>query len=231
MFSDGKTWRLFPASQDHKRAHDGDEGLNTGGMGVVSPLPFVNDNLLARIDREIVTPTLEALAREGTPFVGLLYPGLMLTKDGPKVIEFNVRFGDPETEAYVRLLETDILDIFEASVNGTIETVDIRWKHMAVCNVFVVSAGYPGAYEKGQVITKIEDANTVPGVVVFQAGTKYEGRDLVVSGGRVLCVTALGANLREAIHTAYEAIHKLHFDGMRYRKDIGKKALVAPVWK
>jgi len=225
VFSDGKTWRLFPASQDHKRAHDNDEGLNTGGMGVVTPLPYVTNEMLARIDREIVTPTLAGMAAEGRPFVGLLYPGLMLTEDGPKVIEFNVRFGDPETQTYLRLLETDILDIFTACASGTLDTVDIRWSHMAACNVVLVSGGYPGAYEKGQVITGIEDAEMLPGVIVFHAGTRRMGSELTASGGRVLNVSAIAPTLREAVRIAYEAIMKVHFDGMQYRKDIGKKAL------
>ena len=225
-FSDGKTWRLFPSSQDHKRAHDGDTGLNTGGMGTLSPLPFVSRELLAQIDREIVTPTLEAMADEGTPFVGILYPGIIVTEDGPKVIEFNVRFGDPETQSYMRLLETDLMEIFEASVNGTLHEVDIRWKHAAACTVILASAGYPGAYEKGQTITDLDKANAIDGVIVFHAGTKIVDGELVVNGGRVLGVSACAPTLPEAIKKAYEGVNHVYFPGRQYRTDIGKKALV-----
>lgn len=225
-FSDGKTVRLFPSSQDHKRAHDNDEGLNTGGMGTISPLPFVSLELLAQIDREIVTPTIQGMADEGHPFVGILYPGIMLTKDGPKVFEFNVRFGDPETQSYMRLLDTDILEILEACATGTLDTVDIHWKHGAACTVVVASAGYPSAYEKGQVIEDAEAADEVSDVVVFHAGTKIIANELTVSGGRVLGVSAFAATLPEAIRKAYEGVNKINFTGKQYRTDIGKKALI-----
>ena len=225
-FSDGKTWRLFPSSQDHKRAHDDDKGLNTGGMGTISPLPFVSLELLEQIDREIVTPTLTAMAEEGHPFAGILYPGIIVTADGPKVIEFNVRFGDPEAQSYMRLLETDLLDIFEACAGGTLESIAIHWKHASACTVVIASAGYPGAYEKGQVITDIDLAEKMADVVVFHAGTKNINGELVVSGGRVLGVSACAPTLPEAIRKAYAGVDKVYFPGKQYRKDIGKKALV-----
>jgi phosphoribosylamine--glycine ligase len=228
VFSDGKTWRLFPASQDHKRVHDDDQGLNTGGMGVVSPLPFIPMDMLARIDREIVTPALSGMADEGKPFVGILYPGVMLTAEGPKVFEFNVRFGDPETQTYMRMLETDILGILEACALGTLHEIDIHWRNdISACNVILASAGYPGSYEKGKQITGIMRAEEDPNVVVFQAGTKLENGELVTSGGRVLSVSAIASNPKDALDAAYEAIEKIHFWGKQYRKDIGKKALVA----
>lgn len=225
-FCDGKTWKLLPSSQDHKRAHDGDTGLNTGGMGTISPLPFVSHELLSRIENEIIAPTIKAMEEEGSPFVGLLYPGIIVTEDGPKVIEFNSRFGDPETQSYMRLLETDIMEIFEASVNGTLSELDIHWKHGAACTVVIASAGYPGAYEKGQVITDIALASEVKDVVLFYAGMKRVEGELVVSGGRVLGVSAYAETLPAAIKRAYEAVDKVYFPGKQYRTDIGKKALV-----
>ena len=227
-FSDGTSWRLFPSSQDHKRAHDGDEGSNTGGMGVVAPLPFISTEILERIDREIITPTIEGMAQEGTPFVGLLYPGIMLTKDGPKVIEFNVRFGDPEAQAYMRLLESDLLDIALACTKGTLKDLDIHWKHLSACNIVIAASGYPSTYEKGEVVNNLAEAEKVSGVIVFQAGTKMEGNTLVSSGGRVLGVSAVAATLPEALKLAYEAVSKITFSGKQYRHDIGKKALVTP---
>ncbi len=225
-FSDGKTHRLFPSAQDHKRAHDNDQGLNTGGMGVISPLPFVTREILQQIDDEIMTPTLEGMREEGVPFAGILYPSVFLTKDGPKVIEFNVRFGDPEAESYMRLLESDLFDIVEACANGTLDQIDIHWKRGAACTVMVASAGYPGAYEKGQVITGIKEANELPDVIVFHAGTKQIKNDVTAHGGRVLAVTAIGSTLPEAIKKAYTGVEKVYFPGKQYRTDIGKKALV-----
>ncbi len=228
--SDGKTWRLFPASQDHKRAYDDDLGPNTGGMGTVSPLPFVPMDVLEQIDEEIVTPTLRAMEEDGMPFAGLLFPGIMLTKDGPKVIEFNTRFGDPETQVYMRLLETDVLEIFEACAGGWLETVDIRWKmNMSACNIVLASGGYPGVYEKGKEITGVGKAEKDPRVVVFHAGTKMDGEKLMTAGGRVFGVSAVAATLQEALNIAYEAIPHIHYWGVQYRKDIGRKALAVPL--
>lgn len=226
VFSDGKTWRLFPSSQDHKRAHEDDKGLNTGGMGTVAPLPFVSRELLALIDEKIVTPTLRAMATEGMPFVGVLFPGLMLTKEGPKVLEFNTRFGDPETQSYMRLLDTDIIDIFDACTRSALHTVDIRWKKLFACNIVIASGGYPGKYEKGIEINGIANASNHDGVVVFHAGTVEKDGKIVTNGGRVLGVSALAQTLPEALKSAYEAVSKIHFAAMQYRKDIGKKAMV-----
>jgi phosphoribosylamine--glycine ligase len=227
-FSDGTAIRIFPASQDHKRVHDGDEGPNTGGMGVVAPLPFVSNELLARIDKEIITPTIEGMAKEDAPFIGILYPGIMLTKEGPKVIEYNVRFGDPECQAYMRLLESDLLAIALACVDGKLGEMDILWKKMFACNIVVAASGYPGGYEKGEIISNIEQAEKIPSVIVFHAGTKMEQNKLVSSGGRVLGVSCLATTLPEAIKNAYEAISKITFSGKQFRSDIGKKALITP---
>lgn len=224
-FSDGVTWRLFPASQDHKRARDDDKGLNTGGMGAVAPLPFVTREMLAEIDQKIILPTIRGLEKDGSPFVGCLFTGIMLTKKGPKVIEYNARFGDPETQAYMRLLDTDLVDIVEACGLGRLREVEVRWKKMYACNVVVASGGYPGHYEKGHAITGIKDVEEDSSVVVFQAGTKKEGGTLITSGGRVLGVSVLANTLPEALRKAYDAIVKIHFHGMQYRRDIGKKAL------
>ncbi len=228
VFSDGTTCRIFPTSQDHKRVRDNDEGPNTGGMGVVAPLPFVSMEMLARIDREIVSPTIKAMSDEGTPFVGLLYPGIMITKDGPKVFEFNVRFGDPETEVYMRLLDSDLLEIAKACTEGKLSEVQIKWQKVSACNVVLAAGGYPGNYEKGEMIRGLVEAGSIPGVVVFHAGTKISGGAIVTNGGRVLCVSAVSDTLPHAIKLAYEAVDKISFSGKQYRRDIGKKALIIP---
>lgn len=227
--SDGKAWKMFPCSQDHKRIFDGNVGPNTGGMGVIGPLPFVDDALLKRIEKEIVQPTIEGMAKEGRPFVGILYPGIMLTEEGPKVFEFNARFGDPETQTYMRLLDTDILDIFDASIDGKISDLEIKWKkNIFACNIALASGGYPGNYEKGKVISGIEEISGGEEIVIFHAGTKIVRQDLTTNGGRVLGVSAAGNSLQEALDKAYRAIEKISFKGMQYRKDIGKKALTYP---
>ena len=224
--SDGKNYKIFPSSQDHKRIFDGNIGPNTGGMGVIAPLPFVDKKLTTRIEKEIIAPTISAMAKEGRPFVGILYPGIMLTKEGPKVFEFNARFGDPETQTYMRLLDTDILDIVDASIDGTISELEIKWKtNTYACNIALASAGYPGKYEKGKVISGIEKAESEEDIVVFHAGTKMENNKLVINGGRVLGVSATGNTLKEVLEKAYKAIEKISFEGMQYRKDIGKSAL------
>lgn len=227
-FSDGVTCRLFPTSQDHKRARDNDEGPNTGGMGVVAPLPFISHDMLARIDQEIVSPTIAAMKKEGTPFVGILYPGIMITKDGPKVFEFNVRFGDPETQVYLRLLETDLLEIAVACVLGTLRDVPIKWKKVSACNIVLASGGYPGNYEKGELVRGLIEAGEIPGVVVFHAGTKISNGAVVTNGGRVFGVSAVADTMPQALRAAYDAVDKINFSGKQYRRDIGKKALIIP---
>ena len=225
VISDGKNYKIFPSSQDHKRIFDGNAGPNTGGMGVIAPLPFVDDALMTRIEKEIVAPTIKGMGKEGRPFVGILYPGIMLTKEGPKVFEFNSRFGDPETQAYMRILETDLLDILNASIDGKISDLEIKWKKDTyACNIALASSGYPGAYEKGNPIL-IEEGGGGGDVVIFHAGTTIKDGKLVTNGGRVLGVSAIGGSLKEALQKAYQAIKKISFAGMQYRKDIGKSAL------
>ncbi|MFA6076730.1 MAG: phosphoribosylamine--glycine ligase [Candidatus Paceibacterota bacterium] len=223
--SDGKSWKIFPSSQDHKRIFDGNVGPNTGGMGVIAPLPFVDDKLMLQIEKEIIKPTIDGMREEGRPFVGILYPGIMLTNEGPKVFEFNARFGDPETQVYMRLLDTDILDIIDASIDGKISNLDIQWKkNKYACNIALASAGYPGNYEKGNPIL-LEEGGGGGDIIIFHAGTKIENNKLVTNGGRVLGVSAVGDTLKEALKKAYKAIDKISFAGMQYRKDIGKIAL------
>ena len=222
---DGKCAKLFPSSQDHKRALDGDEGLNTGGMGAYSPVPFLSDEKLTEIADSVLDPWLAGCAAEGIDFRGMLYPGVMLTDDGPKVLEFNARFGDPETQVYVTRLKNDLVDLLEASIDGTLAGHELRWSTQSSVCVVMASGGYPGSYEKGKVITGIADADALPGVKVFHAGTKLGGENVVTSGGRVLGVTTLGQGLQAARDLAYEAAAKIQFEGAFTRTDIAAKGL------
>jgi len=221
---DGKTSILLPTAQDHKPVFDGDKGKNTGGMGTIAPVPWVTDQMLRETNEQVVHPTLQALAKKGKPFTGLLYPGLKMTDDGPKVLEFNARFGDPETQSYMRLLKTDLLDILDACVDGKLANLEIEWNSgFAVC-VVLASGGYPGKYKKKIPISGIVEAEKVPGVTIFHSGTMYSDQ-LLTSGGRVLGVTAIGNTLQEALDRAYEAARQIKFEGKHYRKDIGAKAI------
>lgn len=223
-FCDGKTFVLLPSAQDHKSIYDGDEGKNTGGMGTVAPVLWVNAETLQSIGEQVVRPTLVALENQGRKFSGLLYPGLKMTSSGPKVLEFNARFGDPETQSYMRLLKTDLLDILEACVDGMLAKLVIKWHSgFAVC-VVVASGGYPDVYKKNLPIRGVAEAERVPGVVIFHAGTSFNG-ELKTAGGRVLGVTAVGNTLRAALDCAYEAVQLIQFEGMQYRRDIGAKTL------
>lgn len=224
-FSDGKSYKMFPPAQDHKKIGEGNTGPNTGGIGTISPLPFVDEQLLKTIEETIVAPTLSALVKEGKPFVGVLYPGLILTKNGPKILEYNARFGDPEAGTYMRLLETDILDIADVCIDGTLDKMEIKWRNLFACNIVLVSSGYPGNYEKGREISGIAEAEIDKDIVAFHAGTKTVEGKLVTNGGRVLGVSATGQNLQEALDKAYRAIKKINFEGMYWRKDIGREAL------
>ena len=225
-FSDGKTFSMFPTSQDHKRAGEGDIGPNTGGMGTIAPLPFVGNEMLYNIKEKIVLETLSAMNKENNPYIGVIYPGLMLTPDGPKILEYNARFGDPETETYMRLLETDLLDIVDACIDQKLSELEIKWKKISACTIVLASGGYPGSYEKGKIISGIGEAEKINNVIVFHAGTKHDvDNNLVTNGGRVLGVSATGENLEGALTKAYEAVSKISFEGMQYRRDIGKKAL------
>jgi phosphoribosylamine--glycine ligase len=222
---DGRTAKLFPTSQDHKRALDGDLGLNTGGMGTYSPAPFLTDAELADVGAKILNPWLKGCAADGIDFRGLLYPGVMLTKDGPKVIEFNARFGDPETQVYLTRLKNDLVELLSASVDGTLDKVTLEWSPMASVCVVMASAGYPGSYAKGKPITGIADANSLPNTKVFHAGTALAAEQIVTSGGRVLGVTAWAENLSAARDAAYRAVEKISFEGAHFRRDIAAKAL------
>lgn len=222
---DGQTAKLFPTSQDHKRALDGDQGLNTGGMGTYSPAPFLTDAELADVGRQILNPWLAGCAADGIDFRGLLYPGVMLTKSGPKVIEFNARFGDPETQVYLPRLENDLVELLLASAEGRLTDVELKWSANACVCVVLASGGYPGSYAKGKVIHGLDQANALPGVKVFHAGTATKDGQTVTSGGRVLGVTAWAPTLRAARDQAYAAANVICFEGMQYRRDIAAKGL------
>jgi phosphoribosylamine--glycine ligase len=222
---DGKTVKLFPASQDHKRALDGDQGLNTGGMGAYSPVPFLSTKGLAEAGEKVLGPWLNGCLAEGIDFHGIIYPGIMLTRDGPKVLEFNARFGDPETQVYLTRLQSDLLELLEASVDGTLAKMAFEWRDDASVCVVVASGGYPGDYAKGKVISGLDEAAKLPNTKVFHAGTQKIGDKFVTSGGRVLGVTAWASTLKEARDAAYRATDKITFDGVHYRRDIAAKAL------
>ncbi len=222
---DGKTAKLFPTSQDHKRALDGDLGLNTGGMGTYSPAPFLTDAELADVGAKILNPWLKGCAADGIDFRGLLYPGVMLTKDGPKVIEFNARFGDPETQVYLTRLENDLVELLSASVDGTLGNMELRWSRTASVCVVMASGGYPGSYAKGKPISGLAEAGALPNTKIFHAGTAKAGDQIVTNGGRVLGVTAWAENLSSARDAAYQAVERIHFEGAHYRHDIAAKAL------
>ena len=223
-FTDGKAMAPMVSSMDHKRAHDGDTGLNTGGMGAVAPNPFYTPEVAERCMREIFLPTMEAMNAEGRTFKGCLYFGLMLTKDGPKVIEYNCRFGDPETQVVLPLLDTDLFTIMRAVEEERLAEVDVRFKGGAACCVVIASGGYPEAYEKGKVID-LGGADALDDTWVFHSGTAVKDGHFVTNGGRVLGVTATGDTLKAAIDRAYDAARMVHFDGMFMRSDIGKRAL------
>lgn len=225
-FTDGKCVKPMVSSMDHKRALDGDKGLNTGGMGTVSPNPYYTADIANECMEKIFLPTIDAMNKEGRTFKGCLYFGLMLTPKGPKVIEYNCRFGDPETQVVLPRLKTDIIDIFEAINSGTLSELDIEWADEACACVIAASGGYPKSYPKGIEITGLENGQK-DGVIVYHAGTAIKDGKLVTSGGRVLGVTALGSDLQQALDKAYAALNEIHFDNMHFRHDIGKKALAA----
>lgn len=225
-FTDGKCVKPMVTSMDHKRALDGDKGLNTGGMGTVSPNPYYTDEIAEECMNTIFLPTIEAMNKEGRTFKGCLYFGLMLTPKGPRVIEYNCRFGDPETQVVLPRLKTDIMDIFEAINNETLSDLDIEWDDRACTCVIMASGGYPKSYPKGIEINGLTDGQ-LDGVTVYHAGTKRDGDKLVTSGGRVLGVTALGESIEDALAKSYAGVEKIKFDGAHYRKDIGQKALSA----
>jgi phosphoribosylamine---glycine ligase len=222
---DGKTAKLFPTAQDHKRIGDGDTGLNTGGMGTYSSAPFLTDAQLAGVGKRILDPWLKGCADEGIVFRGILYPGVMLTSDGPRVLEFNARFGDPEAQVYLTRLENDLLELLEASVNGTLDKIALRWSTNSSVCVVMAAEGYPGTPVKGKVINGLFEASRLADTKVFHAGTARADDHVVTNGGRVLGVTAWAEGLSEARANAYAAVEKIQFDGAQFRRDIGAKAL------
>jgi len=246
---DGKTAKLFPTSQDHKRALDGDQGLNTGGMGTYSPTPFLSDTELKRVGDAILNPWLRGCVEEKIDFHGILYPGIMLikgragsplpavrTQNGAhgvtrptatdvRVLEFNARFGDPETQVYLTRLENDFVELLDASVSGTLNEIELKWSPLAAVCVVMASGGYPGNYAKGKRILGLTEAAELPDTKVFHAGTALKDGQIVTNGGRVLGVTALGKDLKAAQAAAYAAVEQIHFDGAHFRRDIASKAM------
>jgi phosphoribosylamine--glycine ligase len=225
-FSDGRVVVPMPSAQDHKPVFDGDQGPNTGGMGAYAPAPLISSSLLDEIVHTILQPTVDGCRDEAMPYVGVLYAGLMITQSGPRVLEFNCRFGDPETQVVLPLLESDLVEILEACLDGRLDQVPVRWLSGVATTVVAASEGYPGAYPKGREITGLEQAAALPGVMVFHAGTRrLEHGRLVTSGGRVLAVTGVGDTLRDSLARAYGGMQKIHFQGMHFRRDIGARAL------
>ncbi|MBR2279404.1 MAG: phosphoribosylamine--glycine ligase [Ruminococcus sp.] len=221
-FTDGKVVKPMVSSKDHKRAYDNDEGLNTGGMGTVSPNPYYTDEIAKQCYDTIFVPTIEAMAKEGRPFKGCLYFGLMITPNGPKVIEYNARFGDPEAQVVLPRLKTDLVDICEAIIDEKLSDVDIEWYDGATACVVMASGGYPLSYKKGVEIKGLDENGGVDGAIVYYAGTKLDGDKILTNGGRVLGVTAKADTLDEALTKAYKAVKKIDFENAHYRTDIGR---------
>lgn len=224
-FCDGSTLEVFPTSQDHKRVFDGNTGPNTGGMGAYSPAPLLDAGELESIQRDVFDRWMRGCAAEGIAFRGLIYPGLVLTKNGPKVIEFNARLGDPEAQVYLPRLDSDLVEVLLASVEGRLSEIDLRWSEEAVVCVIMASAGYPGTYEDGKPIHGLEAAASMPGVKIFHSGTKHAQSGVVTSGGRVLGVTARAGALADAVQRAYAAVAEIRFEGAHYRRDIAAAAV------
>jgi phosphoribosylamine---glycine ligase len=218
-FCDGKRAALMPSARDHKRARDGDQGPNTGGMGAYAPVQAITADLIAEIERSVLRPAVEGMAEEGSPYIGVLYAGLMLTESGPKTLEFNCRFGDPEAQALLPLLATDLVEIMLACINGTLDKAPIAWNPGACAAVVAASPGYPDSYPKGLEITGLDQIDQA---LVFHAGTARSGRKVITTGGRVLAVSAVGDDLDAALQKAYASIEHIHFEGIHYRRDIGK---------
>lgn len=222
-FVDGKIVKTMASAQDHKRAKDGDQGLNTGGMGNFSPTPFYTKEIDEYCQKHIFQPTVDAMAKEGRPFQGVIFFGLMLTKDGPKVLEYNARFGDPEAQVVLPRMENDLIDVCEACIDGTLDQIDLKFKDDACVCVVLASDGYPVSYQKGYPISGLERFRDADGYYVFHAGTAFnEKGEIVTNGGRVLGVTALGSDLKEARANAYKAVDWVDFENKYYRHDIGK---------
>ncbi|WP_456437757.1 phosphoribosylamine--glycine ligase [Desulfurobacterium sp.] len=225
VISDGERYIPLAPAQDHKAVFDGDKGPNTGGMGAYSPAPVLSPELEEEVKKKVIEPILKGMAARGTPFKGVLYAGIMVTENkGIQVLEFNVRFGDPEAQVILRRMKTDLIELCERTIEGNL-IEEIEWDERTAICVVLASRGYPGKYEKGKEITGIEEAEKIDDVVVFHAGTAIKDGKLVTNGGRVLNVTAMGKDIREAMDNVYAAVNRIHFEGMHYRKDIGAKAL------
>ena len=222
-FSDGQTVLLMDSAQDHKAVYDGDIGPNTGGMGAYSPAPVFTEIMQQKVRDKIMLPMVRAMQQEGRTYKGILYAGLMLTKTGPQILEFNARFGDPETQPLMVRMDTDIIPLFEACIDGTLGQCQVNWKNKSSVCVVMTAEGYPSAYQKGEIISGLQNANSTPEVVVFHAGTKEQDGKVLTNGGRVLGVTATGANTESAIQRAYDAVGKVNWRGVHYRKDIGSR--------
>jgi len=218
VLSDGKNYKILPTAKDYKRIGEGDTGLNTGGMGAISPVPFATEAFLNKIEERIVKPTISGLQKDNLPYKGFVFIGIIKVGDDPKVIEYNVRMGDPETEVVLPRLKNDLVEIFQAIANQTLDQIEIEIDERAATTVMLVSGGYPEAYEKGKEITGIKE---ITDSIAFHAGAKLEGGKVVTSGGRVMAITSYGNTYQEAIKKSYQSIDKLHFDKMNYRKDIG----------
>ena len=218
VLTDGKNYKILPTAKDYKRIGEGDTGLNTGGMGAVSPVPFANNEFMSKIKERIVIPTINGLQKDNLPYKGFVFIGLIKVEEEPFVIEYNVRLGDPETEVVLPRLKNDLVEIFEAVANQTLDKINIEIDERAATTVMLVSGGYPEAYEKGKEITGIEN---IEGSIAFHAGSQIKDGKVVTSGGRVMAITSYGETYQEAIKKSYQNIEKLHFDKMNYRKDIG----------
>ncbi|MCG9128647.1 phosphoribosylamine--glycine ligase [Candidatus Poribacteria bacterium] len=226
VLSDGSYCLPFVSSQDHKMSQDGDTGKNTGGMGAYSPAPVITPDIQEYVMDRIVYPTIQGMSQIGCPFKGVLYVGLMMTEAGPKVLEYNCRFGDPETQVLLPRLKSDLIPILLACIEGTLEQqTDVEWHPEAAACVVMASGGYPDPYQTGKVISGLSNAESIDDVNVFHAGTNFDDENVVTAGGRVLGVTALGENLKNAIETAYKGVSEIHFNDVHYRKDIGYRAL------
>jgi phosphoribosylamine--glycine ligase len=224
-FTDGKTVLPMASSQDHKPIFDNDQGPNTGGMGAYSPAPVVTDEVHKKIMERVMLPTVQGMAAEGCPYKGVLYAGLMIKDGEPRVLEFNGRFGDPEAQPLVARMASDLIPVLEAVIAERLHETTLEWRPEPTVCVVMASGGYPGSYEKGKVISGLDEAASVPGVVIFHAGTALKNGKVVTDGGRVLNVTGIGKDIREAIATTYQGVKKIYWEGVHYRNDIGKKAL------
>ncbi len=225
VITDGENIAPLTPAQDYKRIHDFDKGPNTGGMGCYSPVPVVPQKLYDQCIETIIKPAIAAMKAEGRLYTGVLYTGIMLTKNGPSVIEFNARFGDPETQVMLPMLENDLVEVIEASLSGSLDSIGLKCYNGAAVCVIIASGGYPGKYETGKPISGLAEAGALAGVTIFHAGTKFDGDQIVTNGGRVLGVTAVGESFRAARNRAYEAVDLIKFDGMHYRHDIAARVI------